>query len=112
MPVRQGVLSFAYEIRYRLGWDGALVSSVLAVFLRVVQGWYRRQAIALGYQGGRCGSVTLVQRFGSSVNLNPHLHVLMLAGVYVCDEDGTPFFVLAQISAASLRGIVATGDPG
>ena len=51
-PVRQWVLSFPYEIRYRLAWDGELVSAVLAVFLRVVQGWYRRQAKAAGH-GGR-----------------------------------------------------------
>ena len=28
VPVRQYVLSFPYEIRYRLAWDGELVSSV------------------------------------------------------------------------------------
>ena len=155
VPVRQWVLSFPYEVRYRLAWDGALVSTVLAVFLRVGQGWYRRQARAQGYEGGRCGSVTFVQRFGSSINLNPHMHVLMMDGVYVRAEDGTPFFVpappltdddvraivettaqrvvrlcerrglfeagatdplweqeplLAQISAASVQGMVATGD--
>ena len=44
VPVRQWVLSMPFEIRYRLAWDGKLVSAVLAVFLRVVYGWYRRQA--------------------------------------------------------------------
>ena len=33
--------------------------------------------------------VTFVQRFGSSLNLNPPMHVLMLAGVYV-DGDVVP----------------------
>jgi hypothetical protein len=65
-----------------------LLSAVLAVFQRVVQGWYRRQAKAQGHPGGRCGAVTFVQRFGSSINLNPHLHVLMLDGVYVGGEGG------------------------
>jgi hypothetical protein len=36
VPVRQWVLSFPYEIRYRLAYDGKLISSVLAVFLRAV----------------------------------------------------------------------------
>jgi len=54
------------EIRYRLAWDGRLVSAVLAVFLRVVYGWYRRQANKQGHAEGRCGSVTFVQRFGSA----------------------------------------------
>ena len=39
VPVRQWVLSLPFEIRYRLAWDGKLVSAVLAVFLRVVYGW-------------------------------------------------------------------------
>jgi hypothetical protein len=70
-PVRQFVLSFPYEIRYRLAWDGELIAAVLRVFQRVVGGWYRRQARALGHSDGRCGSVTYVQRFGSSLNVNP-----------------------------------------
>ena len=94
VPVRQWVLSFPYEIRYRLAYDGEWVSKVLAVFLRVVGGWYRRQAQAMGHGNARWGSVTFVQRFGSSLNLNPHVHVLMLDGVYV-DGEEAPVFVAA-----------------
>jgi len=155
IPVRQWVLSFPFEIRYRLAWDGQLLGAVLAVFLRVVQGWYRRQATDRGHAGGRGGSVTFVQRFGSAINLNPHVHVFALDGVYVSGADGNPVFVpalspsdedvqqivettakrvirlcvrrglfeegatdplsdaeplLAQICAASVQGIVATGE--
>lgn len=66
VPVRQWVLSMPFEIRYRLAWDGDLVSAVLAVFLRVVYGWYRRQSKKQGHGDGRCGSVTFVQRFGAA----------------------------------------------
>jgi len=62
VPVRQWVLSLPFEIRYRLAWDGELVSAVLAVFLRVVYGWYRRQARQQGHAEPRCGSVTFVRR--------------------------------------------------
>ena len=154
VPVRQFVLSFPYEIRYRLAWDGELISAVLAVFLRAVGRWYRRQAQALGYAQGRCGSVTFVQWFGSSLNVNPHIHVLMLDGVYVDSDEGPVFVpappmtdddvqqivqtsarriirlctkrgllddaqtdpladeepVLAAITAASVRGLIATGE--
>ena len=35
-----------------------------------------------------------MQRFGSSLNVNPHLHILMLDGVYVGHPDtGAPIFV-------------------
>ena len=40
--------------------------------------------------------MTFVQRFGSSINLNPHFHVLFLDGVYVpAAEGGAPVFVAA-----------------
>ncbi|MCP3955486.1 MAG: hypothetical protein GY697_25180, partial [Desulfobacterales bacterium] len=32
------------------------------------------------------GAVTLIQRFGSALNLNVHLHMLFLDGVYVEDN--------------------------
>jgi hypothetical protein len=40
--------------------------------LRVVYAWYRRRALEEGHEDARCGSVTFVQRFGSSLNVNPH----------------------------------------
>ena len=109
VPVRQWVLSLPFEIRYRLAWDGKLVSAVLAVFLRVVYGWYRRQAKGQGHDDGRCGSVSFVQRFGSALNLNPHFHVLMPDGVYVTGHDGTPRFVRTpQLTDDDVQQIVET----
>ena len=86
------------------------MSAVLAVFLRVVYGWYRRQANKQGHAGGRCGSVTFVQRFGSSINLNPHFHVLFLDGVYVPAADGgAPVFVAAPpLADEDVQEIVET----
>ena len=69
VPVRQWVISLPIEIRYRLAYDGKLLSDVLAVFLRVVRGWYYRQAKKAGYKDVRSGSVTFTQRFGSALNL-------------------------------------------
>ncbi len=57
------------------------------MFLRTVFGWYRRRARdALGVQGGRCGAVTVIQRFGGALNLNIHFHSLLPDGVFVRDE--------------------------
>ena len=33
------------------------------------------------YRNARGGGITFVQRFGSALNLNPHLHILVLDGV-------------------------------
>ena len=108
VPVRQFVLSFPYEIRYRLAYDNDLVSAVLRVFLRVVGRWYRRQARAMGHSESRCGSVTFVQRFGSSINANPHVHVIMLDGVYVDGEDGPEFVPAPRLSDDDVQQIVET----
>jgi hypothetical protein len=108
VPVRQWVLSLPYEIRYRLAYDGKLLSDVLAVFLRVVQAWYEKQARAAGYGNARCGSVTFAQRFGSSLNVNPHYHVLMLDGVYVEAEDAPVFAPAPALADDDVERIVET----
>ena len=73
-PVRQWVLSLPIQIRYRLAHDGKLLSDVLRIFLRVVNGWYRKQAKTIAIRESLGGSVTFAQRFGSALNLNPHFH--------------------------------------
>lgn len=76
-----------------LASDVERVSAVLAVFLRVVQGCIDAGRRPQAIPGRACGSVTFVQRFGSfgsSINLNPHCHVLVLDGVYVIGDGGTP----------------------
>jgi len=109
VPVRQWVLSLPIEIRYRLAYDGKLLSDVLAVFLRVVRGWYYMQAKATGYKDARCGSVTFAQRFGSSLNCNPHFHTLALDGVYIQADDDTPTFLPApELTDDDVRQIVET----
>ena len=67
-------------------------------------------ARAQGNRGARCGSVTFVQRFGSSINLNPHFHVLFFVGVYVPAADGgTPVFVAAPpLADEDVQEIVET----
>jgi hypothetical protein len=56
VPVRQWVLSLPIDLRYRLAYDGKLLTDVLGVFLRVVRGWYSAQAKAAGCGKPRCGS--------------------------------------------------------
>ncbi|MFH4117954.1 transposase, partial [Acinetobacter baumannii] len=42
------------------------------------------------------GSVTLIQRFGSALNLNVHYHMLFLDGVYAEDDYGKQRFHRVQ----------------
>jgi hypothetical protein len=110
VPVRQWVLSLPIDLRYRLAYDGKLLTDVLGVFLRVVRGWYYAQAKAAGCGKPRCGSVTFAQRFGSALNLNPHFHSLALDGVYErAVGDGAPVFLPApELTDADVKSIVET----
>jgi hypothetical protein len=94
VPVRQWVLSLPFEIRYRMCYDKQLISDVLAVFQRAVQGWYRNKAKELDFINVQGGSVSFIQKFGSSLNVTPHYHCLLLDGVYGFSNDSNePFFV-------------------
>lgn len=39
--------------------------------------------------------MTCVQRFGSALSLNPHLHVLISDGIWISDPEGRPTFLPA-----------------
>jgi hypothetical protein len=56
-------------------------------------------------QTAQTGAVTLIQRFGSALNLNVHFHMLFLDGVYVERHDGSLRFrwVTAPSSAEIAR---------
>ena len=49
----------------------------------------------------RTGAVTLIQRFGSVLNLNIHFHILFLDGVYVDRPDGSARF--RRVSSPTTR---------
>ena len=83
------------EIRYRLAYDKKLISQVLAVFLKVVQGWDKSTAKKQGFKDVKGGSVSFIQRFGSAINVTPHYHSLVLDGVYAIPEDSDPPIFIA-----------------
>jgi hypothetical protein len=59
-----------------------VLTEVLAVVQRGISTFLVRRAGFTVASGARTGAVTLIQRFGSALNLNPHLHMLFLDGVY------------------------------
>ena len=93
-PYRQWVLTVPWALRYRLSIDRQLLSLVLDGFLRTIFSWQRRRGRKLGISGGQCGAVTFVQRFGSAINLHPHVHSLIPDGLFVPGENETISFVL------------------
>ncbi|MBN1669737.1 MAG: transposase, partial [Kiritimatiellae bacterium] len=71
-----------FALRYRMAYDHRLVREVRRVMMRTIFAFLRRRARARGLAEPEGGAVAFVQRFGSALNLNPHLHVLVLDGVY------------------------------
>jgi len=92
VPIRQWVLTLPHRLRYQLAWDHALCRAVLAVYARALLGFERRRARRRGIADGETGAVTAIQRFGSGLNLNVHLHTLVLDGVFTTDATGTARF--------------------
>jgi hypothetical protein len=82
VPVRQWVLTFPMPVRFWLAWRPKLRTRVLSLVLAEIFGWYRE---ALGAPRGECGSVTVWQLAGSALNLNPHIHAVVLDGVWLWD---------------------------
>ena len=110
VAVRQWVLTFPWHLRRRLAYDADLTTAVLALFIRTVEHLYARLgATRHGVRGGRTGSVTAIQRFGSALNLNPHLHALFLDGVYVRRSPTGPlrFVRLRTLTDADVAEVLA-----
>jgi Putative transposase len=94
--VRQWVLTLPHQLRYVLARDHALCRAVAGVFVHAVLGSLRRRARQDGVSGDRSGAVAIIQRFGAALNLNVHVHALVLDGVYVEDDCGTLRFHAAS----------------
>ena len=82
VPLRQWVLAPPFAMVGLLGARHDVLSHMSRIFNTVVLRWYRAQARNAGAGDGRGGAVTFIQRFSSSLLLYPHLHVVVLDGVY------------------------------
>jgi hypothetical protein len=107
VAVRQWVLSLPFRIRYLLAWDHDLCRAVVAVFLRTVLGFLRSRVRRPGVADGRSGAVAVVQRFGAALNLNVHVHALVVDGVFSRDASGRlAFHQAALLSDEDVAAVV------
>lgn len=102
-PLRQWVLSSPFELRGALAGDSDLLCAVNRIFVDEVERWMLRKAEKDGFAGGQIGAVTFVQRFGSALNLHPHLHTLAIDGLYRAKDDGVEFHAVAAPTADDER---------
>ncbi len=104
-PLRQWVLTLPYALRFLLATDSGALTQVLGVAYRMISVHLLHKA-GLTRATGDTGAVTLVQRFGSALNLNVHFHMLFLDGVYVADGTDPPVFRhVAAPGAADLQSL-------
>ena len=91
VPLRQWVISFPFPLRYLFAAHPHAMSKVLSIVHRVISSHLIHKA-GHSLKESATGAVTLIQRFGSALNLNIHFHILFLDGVYVCRDDRPPRF--------------------
>ena len=109
--VRQWVLSFPFQVRFLLARDSKLQSACLEIVLRAITSFLKKKAKKQGARGKlQTGAITLIQRFGGSINLNPHFHMLVLDGAYAVTEAGKipQFHWIDHLSDEEVAALVKT----
>ena len=107
-PVRQWVLTFPFPLRFLLAAEPQALTAVLAVVQRAISTFMIRQSGLTVACGARSGAVTLIQRFGSALNLNIHLHMLFLDGAYRFRGNQATFHRTRQPDHAELARLLDT----
>lgn len=76
-PIRKWVLSVPYPLRFLFATNPAVMSQVLTIAHRVISTFLVKSARMTVKSGAQSGAVTLIQRFGSALNLkSPLSHAL------------------------------------
>lgn len=94
LPVRQWVLSLPFDLRARAAYDARTLTRVIRAFASALAARHRHFALSVGIGESVHAAITFVQRFGSSLNLNVHLHVIVVDGVF-SRNDGALLFTPA-----------------
>ncbi len=66
--------------------------------IKRIHGIYIKKACSAGIKEPTPGSISFTQRWGSALNLNPHMHVLCLDGVYALVQGKAHFLRLRPIT--------------
>jgi putative transposase/transposase-like zinc-binding protein len=107
VPIRQWVLSLPYRLRYLLAWDHDLCRAVVRVYVRAVLGFLRARARHNGVANVRSGAVVIIQRFGGALNLNVHVHALVIDGVFTDAGAGLRFHPAGRLTRDDVGEVVA-----
>ena len=102
--IRQWVLTFPVPIRLCLAVRPKVMARALEISHLVTSQYYRKKA-GLGAKNSKSGAVTLIQRFGGSLNLNIHFHQLFVDGCYELSDKNEPidFWVAAPPTVSEIE---------
>ncbi len=92
-PVRQWVLTLPIAMRFWISRNRPLLNKAITIAVDCISSFIRKKAKQAGATRPQTGAVLFIQRAGSAINANPHLHILFLDGAYNIDADGNPNFV-------------------
>ena len=107
-PIRQWVVSFPYSLRFLFATRPAVLTQVLAIVYRAISTFLTRRAGLRVGTGARTGAVTLIQRFGSALNLNIHLHMLVVDGAYTFEDERPRFHGVPAPAQPELQRLLHT----
>jgi len=96
---------------YQVVRDHDLCRAVVGVSVRTVLGFLRHVAHVAGVVDGRGGAIAIVQRFGGALNLNVHVHALVIDGVFARDGADVRFCPAPGLTAADVADVLATIVP-
>ena len=105
-PLRQFVITFPFELRARLAYDGKLLGAVTRIAIDSVLGFYKRRMRDEEGLAGQSGAVSVVQRVNSDLRLNPHLHAILLDGVFATDNGSPVFHPLTHLDDSDLADLL------
>jgi hypothetical protein len=97
------VVSLPYEVRGLLAFRPPVLNAAVRLIDGTVMAWQRRRA------GGLAGGVSVLQRAGGSLNIHPHVHMLVADGAWHKQADGQLRF--EATSAPTLDEVGARGEP-
>jgi ribosomal protein S27E len=104
-PLRQWVLSLPFALRFLLATDAEALTQVLGIVYRTISAHILKKA-RLTRASGATGAVTLIQRFGSALNLNIHFHMLVLDGAYLVGTEPPVFRRITPPGETELQTLV------
>ena len=107
-PLRQWVLSFPWPLRLLFAAHPQWLTRVLGIVTRALSGAILKRAGLRRDEGAQTGIVTFIQRFGSKLNLNVHLHLLVLDGAYTFKHGKAHFHRAPAPHPGELEALLST----